>query len=168
MGIRPLGRRGRVVAGVVVAGLVVGTLLVVREVNSLDFGVRSADRADDPACARIAGGYPSGLGGERRESVSTPGVAVWGGGAVVLRCGLEPPAPTVDACVDVDDVDWVWREKTGADRVLVTYGRNPAVEIRISDRVTAVDDVLVRLSAAVRPIRQTAKCIGEDDVPALR
>lgn len=167
MGIRPLGRRGRVVAGVVAAGLVVGAVLVVRELNAPAFGVRPADRADDPACARIAAAYPSGLGGEHRASVSTPGVAVWGDGAVILRCGLEPPEPTVDACVDVDDVDWVWRERTGADRVLVTYGRDPAVEIRISGRVTAVDDVLVELSRAVRPITQTATCVGEDDVPVV-
>lgn len=169
-GVRGMGvrMRGRVVLGLAgagaVAGLVAGSVLVVREVRAPEFGVRAAPHADAPACGRLD--YPERLGGQRREDVSTAGVGVWGDGAVVLRCGLTPPEPTVDACVDVDGVDWVWRgvgARSGS-KVLVTYGRDPAVEVEISSRVDAVDVVLVGLSRAVKPIPQGAKCIGEGDV----
>lgn len=165
MDIRP--HRKRVALALAVTGLVVGAALVVHEVDSPAFGVRPAPRADAPECARIAEGYPSGLGGQRRATVSMAGVAVWGDGAVTLRCGLNPPEPTIEACIDIDDVDWVWRGATsrGGSKVLVTYGRDPAVEVRISDRVGAIDEVLVELSRAVKPIAQKSKCIGDEDVP---
>lgn len=152
-----------------VVGLAVGAALVAHELDSPAFGVQPAPEADAPACARIAKDYPSGLSGQRRATVSLPGVAVWGDGAVTLRCGLHPPEATVEACINVDDVDWVWRDATsrGGSKVLVTYGRDPAVEVRISDRVGAIDEVLVGLSRAVKPIVQKSKCIGDEDVPAL-
>ena len=150
--------RYAVVAGLVVAG---AAGLDLYEAHSPDFGVRAAPHADAPACGRLD--RPERLGGQRREDVSTPGVGVWGDGAVVLRCGLTPPEPTVDACIDVDDVDWVWRETGSESKVLVTYGRDPAVEVEIADRVDAVDAVLVELSRMVKPITQKAKCIGDGD-----
>ncbi|MEU3333971.1 DUF3515 family protein [Streptomyces sp. NPDC006668] len=161
---------GRVWGGVVVGvvGLVLGGVLVVHEVRASGHGLHAAARGDSAACRRVVDGYPSGLAGLERADVGVPGAAVWGDGAVTARCGLEPPAATIDACVNVDDVDWVWRPKAHDGRkVLVTYGRDPAVEIEISDRVTAVDDVLVELSGAVRPLAPHARCIGEDDVPAI-
>lgn len=153
--------RYKVVAGLVVAGV---AALVVHEVNAPDYGVRAAPRADAPACGRLD--YPDRLGGQRRKDVSTAGVGVWGDGAVVLRCGLTPPAPTVDACVDIDDVDWVWRDagSRGGSKVLVTYGRDPAVEVEISSRVDAVDAVLVEMGRLVKPIAQKSKSLGDGDV----
>lgn len=147
-----------IVAGLVLAG---AAALVGYEVRSPDFGVRAAAHADAPACGRLD--YPDRVAGQRREDVSTAGVGVWGDGAVVLRCGLTPPEPTVDACIDVDGVDWVWRETDGGSRVLVTYGRDPAVEVRISSDTGAVDAALVELSRVVRPIAQRSPCIGEGD-----
>lgn len=152
-------RRRAIVGGLVLAG---AAALVGHEFRSPDFGVRAAPHADAPACGRLD--YPDRVGGRRRDEVSTAGVGVWGDGAVVLRCGLTPPEPTVDACIDVDGVDWVWRETDGGDKVLVTYGREPAVEVRISSDAGAVDAALVELSRAVRPIAQKGKCIGEGDV----
>lgn len=152
--------------GVGVAGLVVGGVLVMHEVRANGDGLHAAARGDSAACRRVVEGYPSGLAGLRRADVGVAGAAVWGDGAVTARCGLEPPAATTDACVNVDGVDWVWRPKPhDGHKVLVTYGRDPAVEIEISDRVTAVDDVLVELSGAVRPLARHGRCIGEDDVP---
>ncbi|KUN91284.1 hypothetical protein AQJ84_36985 [Streptomyces resistomycificus] len=164
-------RSGRARTAVVLAaavGLLTGTALVVTELNSPTFGLEAAPRGDAPECARVAKDSPDGVGGQRRDDVTLPGVAVWGDGSVVLRCGLRPPAPTVDHCLTVDDVDWVWREARSRDgeKVLITYGRNPAVELTVSDRVTAIDDVLVELSHAVRPIRQKNECVSAADVPA--
>ncbi|MCX5050168.1 MULTISPECIES: DUF3515 family protein [unclassified Streptomyces] len=158
-------RRTRAAVALGLAGLVAGTLLVVCEVNSPAEGVRAAPRGDAPECHRVAQGFPPGLAGLDRTDTDVPGVAVWGDGAVTARCGLRTPDPTLDPCVSVDGIDWVWRPKSpdGA-RVLVTYGRDPAVEITLSARVAAVDDVLVELSRAVRPLAQHDKCIGDGDL----
>ncbi|MFD8868245.1 DUF3515 family protein [Streptomyces sp. NPDC059590] len=162
-----LSRTARIAVGVAAAGLVVAGVLVVREVSSPAYGVEAAPRGDAPECGRIAKGYPADLAGRERARGGAPGVAVWGDRAVILRCGVRPPLPTVDACVNVDGVDWVVEEaKLSTDRkVLVSYGRDPAVEVLVSDRVAEIDGVLVELSKAVKPIRQERKCLSLSDVP---
>ncbi|MFJ2818246.1 DUF3515 family protein [Streptomyces sp. NPDC087294] len=141
------------------AGL--AALLVARELNAPTYGVAQAPRADALACARIAKGYPATLGGHRLAGTDVPGVAVWGDKAVVLRCGLQPPAPTTDLCVTVNSVDWVYRQSESRDgrKVIITYGRDPAVEVTFNAQDTAVDSALVELSRIVRPIHQSNHCI---------
>ncbi|MFI1564995.1 DUF3515 family protein [Streptomyces sp. NPDC020490] len=105
------------------AGLAVGTVLTVLAVSAgHPSGPGVPARGDAPECARIAGDYPAVLDGRRLSGTGRPGVAVWGDGAVTLRCGLRPPAATVDPCVDVDGVDWVWDQSASRDgrKVLVT------------------------------------------------
>jgi hypothetical protein len=149
-----------------VAGLLAGAVLVVREVESAGVAVTAAPRGGDPQCARITDGSPSRLAGQERSDLDVAGVAAWGDGAVVLRCGLRPPPPTIDRCLNVDGVDWILREADVRDdrKVLVTYGRDPAVELTITDRAARTDTALVELSRAVRPIRQVAKCVGDTDL----
>ncbi|MGW1373779.1 DUF3515 family protein [Streptomyces sp. NPDC002446] len=156
-----LSGRSRVVAGVAVAGAVVAGAVVVREMNSPAFGVEAAPSGGGPECTRIANGYPDRLNGQERDRVDLPGVAVWGSGAVVLRCGLTPPRPTTDTCVSVDEVDWVLREARSRDgrKLLITYGRHPAVEAAISDQAPELDALLVELSRIVKPLRQHEHCI---------
>ncbi|WP_128802641.1 MULTISPECIES: DUF3515 family protein [unclassified Streptomyces] len=158
-------RRTRIATVLALAGLAAGAVLAARTVNSPTHGVRSAPGANTPECRRVVREYPARLAGLKRTDTGGPGVAVWGDGAITARCGLEPPAPTTDACVTVNDVAWVWRpHSANGDRLLVTYGRDPAVELTVSGRVAAVDEVLVQLSALVKPIASRSNCIGEDDV----
>ncbi|MBD9701743.1 DUF3515 family protein [Streptomyces sp. ID01-12c] len=148
-------RRAGIAIGTALGAVAVAVPLVAREVSSPALELRPAARAADPACARIADRYPDRVAGESRDPVSVTGVTSWGNGGVVLRCGLEPPDETVDPCVEVDGVDWVFREdrSTGSGyRVLITYGRDPAVQAFVDDRITAIDGVLVDLSDVVRPI----------------
>ncbi|ULR52040.1 DUF3515 family protein [Streptomyces deccanensis] len=161
-------RRARIAIGTAVGAVLIAVPLVAREVSSPALDLRPAARAEDPACARIAYRYPDRIAGESRDPVSVTGVASWGNGGVVLRCGLEPPAETADPCVEVDGVDWVFREdgSTGSGyRVLVTYGRSPAVQAFVDDRVTAIDGVLVDLSDVVRPIERAPDdvCVSAAD-----
>lgn len=130
-------------------------------------GVTAAPHAGDAACGKLADRYPDRLGGQELTFSDRPGVAVWGDSAIVLRCGVELPVPTLDPCATVDGVDWVSREDRSKDggKVVVTYGRDPAVEAVVSDEVVAVDDVLVALSALVEPVKTYTKCIGMADVP---
>ncbi|MFD8819805.1 DUF3515 family protein [Streptomyces sp. NPDC059627] len=145
---------GGVLAG---AGLVAGSL------DSPVFGLAQGPFAKDPGCGRLADRYPDRIGGATRDRVSFAGLAVWGHGTVELRCGVNPPGPTTDACVSVDGVDWVWRETVGDGRKkLVTYGRSPAVEVSVSDSVAGLDAVLVDLSHLVAPIREGAKCLADN------
>ncbi|MEU9382811.1 DUF3515 family protein [Streptomyces sp. NPDC048279] len=153
-------RRGRAAAGVTAAGLVAGAALVAYELNSPVFALAQGPLAKDPACARIAGRYPARLGEAARDPVTFEGLAVWGQGAVELRCGVTPPGPTTDACVSVDGVDWVWRERAGDREYLVTYGRSPAVEVSVATSVTRLDGVLLDLSHLVAPLAPNAECLG--------
>jgi hypothetical protein len=158
-------RRVWFVLGPAAAAVGLTAVLVARELTSPTYGIEQAPRADAPACARIARDYPATLDGHRLAGSGTPGVAVWGDKSVVLRCGLEPPAPTTDLCVTVDGVDWVYQQAESRDgrKVIITYGRSPAVEVSISAQDTAVDGALVELSRIVRPIRQNNHCIGATD-----
>ncbi|WP_194377298.1 DUF3515 domain-containing protein, partial [Streptomyces durbertensis] len=133
------------------------------------FDVERAPRADAPECVRLLKRLPDELAGRGREDVRTQGVAVWGDGDVVLRCGLRPPPPSVDPCVAVDDVEWLLLEarSQGDRKVLLTYGRDPAVEVSLSQEVDGVDAALIDLSRLVEPIRQRGECIGEEEPEGL-
>ncbi|WP_052768412.1 DUF3515 family protein [Streptomyces humi] len=141
-----------------VAGLLAGAGLVAGELDSPVFGLAQGPLASDPACTRLAARYPDRLGGATRDRVTFAGLAVWGRGAVELRCGVHPPGPTTDACVRVDGVDWVWRERAGDREYLVTFGRSPAVEISVADSVPHLDAVLPDLSRLVSPIGPAGSC----------
>ncbi|GAA3084392.1 hypothetical protein GCM10020254_30990 [Streptomyces goshikiensis] len=94
------------------------------------------------------------------------GVAGWGGGSIVLRCGVEPLAPTVNTCMNVNGTDWVLdeeRAKRGGPRVLTTYGRVPSVEIAFEDDGLLAGDALVVIDGPVRDLPQKSKCLSLSD-----
>lgn len=120
--------------------------------------------AKDPACAALAKRLPSELAGLSRRRALSPGVTVWGDNEVIARCGVTPPEKTTDPCASINNTDWVIREMSDhgrGGRLLVTYGRRPAVELTISERTKSVDVVLVTLSDAVKPIAAESKCLDE-------
>ena len=134
--------------------------------------VPPADAADDPDCARVVLALPDELGGLRRVETTSQATTAWGEPTrpVVLRCGVEPPEPTTDPCVDADDgttqVDWVARsgeprEDGSADWTFVTYGRDPAVEVRVPAEVagTGSTSFLLDLGPAVALVEQTRECL---------
>ncbi|MEU0123151.1 DUF3515 family protein [Streptomyces albidoflavus] len=123
-------------------------------------GVEAAARGADPACAGVVDRVPGELAGRELAGGSPPGVAVWGGGEVVLRCGFAPPPATVEHCVDIDGVDWVLEEaqRTGSTE-LISYGRAPAVRLTLAEGFDRTDTALIELSAAVASIRQERQCV---------
>lgn len=153
-------------AVVAAAAALAAGVLVSCGTDSPGEGVTSAPHAGDAACERLADRYPDRLGGQELTFTDRPGVAVWGENTIVLRCGVELPVPTIDPCATVEGVDWVFREDRSKDggKMVVTYGRDPAVEAVVSADVAAVDDVLVDLSALVEPVKTYTKCINLDDV----
>ncbi|MEU5533906.1 DUF3515 family protein [Streptomyces sp. NPDC020362] len=125
-------------------------------------GLRAAERAAGPACTSLAGRWPGRLDGHRRERVGVTGAEAWGGGAVTARCGVTSPGPSADPCVNVNGVDWLIeqaRSRRAGRKVLVSYGRSPAVEVTVSPGVRAVDTVLLDLSKAVAPMAQRSHCV---------
>ncbi|MFF2716374.1 DUF3515 family protein [Streptomyces sp. NPDC058011] len=158
-------RPRRAVVAAAVCALTAG-VLVSCGADSPGEGVTAAPHAGDAACKQLADRYPDRLGGQDLTFTDRPGVAVWGENAIVLRCGVELPVPTTDPCATVDGVDWVFREDRSEDdeKMVVTYGRDPAVEAVVSDDIATVDDVLVDLSVLVKPVKTYTKCISLDDV----
>ncbi|GGW63553.1 hypothetical protein GCM10010503_45810 [Streptomyces lucensis JCM 4490] len=119
-------------------------------------------------CARLAARFPDRIGGLRRDPAATPGTAVWGGGALTARCGLDAAVATPDPCSTIGEVDWVWRQHTGdaTHQTLVTYGRDPALEVRIDKTRAAPDTALISLtSLAERLPANGHKCVSLSDTP---
>jgi hypothetical protein len=115
--------------------------------------VQVAPHAADARCAQVIVGLPDDLAGRARAEVSAQSAAAWGDPPVVLRGGVEPPGPTTDECIGVDGVDWVRSVDAGTgDERYTTYGRAPAVEVRVpASAGIGLDAVLGELSPVVRP-----------------
>ncbi|GAB2695611.1 DUF3515 family protein [Thalassiella azotivora] len=124
--------------------------------------VEAAPSATDPACAQVLAALTGAdeLAGRERHEVSAQAAAAWGDPPVVMRCGVEPPGPSTDGCVEAGGVDWVSRvdEATGG-AVYTTYGRVPAVEVRVPEATArGLDAVLGELAGAVADLEQTRRC----------
>jgi hypothetical protein len=137
-----------------------GTALLVVLAGCGSNDVPPAPDAAGPACRALTGRLPARVLDRARNEAGPAGTAGWGDPAIVLRCGVPPPRPTTDPCLEVNGLDWVFTETKQAFR-FVSYGRVPAVEITVPaevDRTTA-PGALVDLAGAVRPLTTTAsKC----------
>lgn len=164
-----MSRRTRI-AGLTIGALALTTAAVVtvHMLREPTFSFAPAPLADDPACTRVGERYPNRLAGLDRSDTTTKGAAVWGDGAVVARCGFPRLKATADACAQVNGVDWAWRTSTDDDgrEVLVTYGREPSVEVQLTVGKAAPDSVLVGLSPVVRSLKQRNECLSPSDVMA--
>lgn len=122
--------------------------------------------AGGAACAEAVAGLPGRLLGRERDSVVGAGAAGWGDGDIVLRCGVRPPGPTTDSCVNVNGFDWVLddeRARRSGEWVFTTYGRSTAVSVAFKGgRVGG--DALVVISERLRHLTQTSRCVGLEDV----
>ncbi|MDG5801551.1 DUF3515 family protein [Streptomyces ossamyceticus] len=147
--------------------LVTAATVTVRVLGEPTYSFAAAPRAGDPACARVSAQYPDRLAGLDRADTDTKGAAVYGDGSIVVRCGFPSPRPTEDPCTQVDGVDWVWRadERREGRQLLITYGREPAVEVQVAPDRAATDAVLVGLSGIVKPLEQSGECLSLADTP---
>lgn len=120
--------------------------------------------ATDPACAEVLVALRGldELGDLSRRETTSQSTAAWGEPAVTLRCGVEPPGPSTDPCVDVDGVDWVVTRQAGAEpsSVYTSYGRSPAVQLRLpGDAPVGADTVLQAIGPAVAALPQDGECL---------
>ncbi|MFD8986000.1 DUF3515 family protein [Streptomyces sp. NPDC059564] len=121
--------------------------------------------AGGAACSRALAGLPERLLGRERDAVEGTGAAGWGDGAIVLRCGVRPLAPTIDSCVNVNGVDWVLddeRAQRSGEWVFTTYGRETAVAVAFKGGQVA-GDALVVINGSLGHLAQKSRCPGADD-----
>ncbi|HEX5511159.1 MAG TPA: DUF3515 family protein [Actinomycetales bacterium] len=126
--------------------------------------VQAAPHATDPACAEMLVSLRGAdeLAGRPRHEVSAQSAAAWGDPPIVLRCGVEPPGPSTETCIEANGVDWVGSvDPATGDARYVTFGRVPAVEIRVPDAGTGeLSDALAQLAPAMAALKQTQrKCL---------
>ncbi|MFD7663806.1 DUF3515 domain-containing protein [Streptomyces sp. NPDC059788] len=155
-------RKALITAGTAVGALATLGVIILAAATSRTPDIGSAPHAGHPACTDIAKRYPSRLMGKNREDTGAPGVAVWGDSTVVLRCGMTPPRPTTAPCFTISGVDWVLTDGTAEDgsKTLITYGRDPAVEVTVAGGLPSAGDSLVDLGNAVREIPQKSECVS--------
>ncbi len=107
---------------------------------------------------------PDQLGDANKRPTTSQGTAAWGDPSlVILRCGVNPPGPTTDRCVGVNDVDWVIKEDNATTWTLTTYGRVPATEVVIDPNKIPSSTVLSQLSNAASKIPQARHCVSPDE-----
>ncbi len=134
--------------------------------------VQVAPHAADPLCASVVLALPPALDDLQRLRTTSQATTAWGDptGPVVLRCGVEPLAPTTDTCLTASDdrssVDWVavagpTDENGAAEWTFTTYGRDPAVEVVVPASVTSTRSTsfLLELGPAIEQVKPTRHCL---------
>ncbi len=125
--------------------------------------VDPAADAQNPSCAEVIVSLPPEVAEHSQRETNSQATSAWGDPSkVVLRCGVEVPGPTTDACVSVNEIDWVLSEGENA-WTATTYGRDPAVEVLFDPEKVASSTVLVQLGDPVSKIDQTRECISISD-----
>jgi hypothetical protein len=105
---------------------------------------------------------PVSVLGRAREPSSVVGTAVYGDPRIVVRCGVTPLGPTELRCLSVNDIDWVIDDRNDP-LVFTTYGRSPAMEVRIPATYPKAGDsaALVDLQPVAQTLPKTSRhCIG--------
>ena len=128
-----------------------------------------AEDADDPACANVSVLLPDTVGGYERVWTDAQATGAWGDPTVVLRCGVAPPAPSDLVCTTLGGVDWLVLEQEDERQRLVTYGREPAIEVIIRrgeqvDFQSIVDSLSSNIQSGLAPA--TAQCTDRVEFPA--
>ena len=129
-----------------------------------------ADDANNPACASVSVLLPDNVAGFDRVWTDAQASGAWGEPTtVVLRCGVEPPAPSALVCTTLGGVDWLVLDQEETRQRLVTYGREPAIEINIRrgeqiDFQSIVDSLSKSIQSGLAPA--TAHCSDRVEFPA--
>ncbi len=91
-----------------------------------------APHANDPLCAEVTVRLPDSVQGADRVWTDAQATGAWGlPKPIVLRCGIEPPGPSTLPCHTYSGVDWLALEQEEDRQQLITYGRDPAVQLII-------------------------------------
>lgn len=133
--------------------------------------VEGAPHNTDPACASVMLAMPETMGDLDQRATTSQGTTAYGDpSGVIVRCGVEPPAPTTDPCSNVNGVDWLISEVEGQENQwrAVSYGRSPAVEILFDTSRVPSSTAIVETGSAVAQIPQQSSCLSVSDTLDLQ
>lgn len=125
--------------------------------------------ANNPACASVSVLLPETVGGFDRVWTDAQATGAWGDPTIVLRCGVEPPAPSALVCITLGGVDWLVLDQEEERQRFVTYGRDPAIEMNIRrgeqiDFQSIVDTISKSIQSGLAPA--TGKCTNRVEFPS--
>jgi hypothetical protein len=128
--------------------------------SSRSYNVSGAPGGASAGCSSLVSKAPQKLGGQERNNSDQKGTAVWGDGDVVLRCGNISDVPESASCTSVMGVDWVVNAKKTHDGVktVLSYGRSPAAEVTVSERIKDKDAVIGEVSGIVSGLAKQKAC----------
>ena len=130
----------------------------------------TSPRTPPTRCARASSWRcptPSATGLPQRDTTAQATTA-WGdpSAPIILRCGVEPLAPTTEHCQTVEtpngpSIDWVAVQDEDERWTLTTYGRVPAVELHVPASVAASTGTsyVDQLGPAVALTTQERSCV---------
>ena len=122
--------------------------------------VTAAPEASSAACRAASAKWPATVGNHKAVDTTSdsPAVHAWGDPAVIARCGVAPPGPTTDQCIEVSGVDWVAHRLSDGVR-FTTFGRTPAIEVLVPATYSPEPLLLPAFTAAAQTIPQgTHRC----------
>lgn len=121
--------------------------------------VEAAPHAADPDCAPVMIALPDSIGEAGQRETNAQATAVFGEPSrAVVRCGVEPPGPSSEHCVSADGVDWLAVEEDGATWRLISYGREPAVEVLIDTEEISSSSVMLGMARPTKRIEADERC----------
>src|SRR6478609_697795 len=153
--------RRALAAALVVAGVVAVALGL--SGCSTSGSLTAAPDANDPSCADVTVRLPATVDGKERRWTDAQATGAWGDpAAVLLTCGVEPPGPSTLRCITVGGVDWLVDESDSPRFRLTTYGRTPAVELYVDNRLVSPNNVLDDVRIAVSQLPKTTECTAPE------
>jgi hypothetical protein len=123
-----------------------------------------AANATNARCASVSVLLPNTVSTLVQRQTDAQGTGAWGTPAdILLYCGAPVPDPTSSLpCVTVDGIDWLRNDKDAPVYVFTTYGRNPAVTVKINSKNVKADgnQALSDLAIAVASIPSKHHCVA--------
>ena len=109
-----------------------------------------AEHATSADCASVVVRLPDTVGGLGRHETNAQGTGAWGSpSGALLFCGVKVPGPSTLLCYRVNGIDWLFDPKGDPNMSYTTFGRDPAVQVIVNDKVASPGNVLNDLSDAV-------------------
>jgi hypothetical protein len=131
--------------------------------------LQPATDATNVGCASIVVRLPDSVSGrlvdQLKRETNAQGTGAYGTpDSVLVRCGVEPPAPTAALpCVLVGDVYWLRDATDEPTYIFTTYGREPATEVVIDSTYATPGVVLYDLEGAVAQSTVVGGCTEIED-----
>ncbi len=150
---------GLAALAVVAAGLLAGCAPTV--------ALSPAANATDAKCASVVVLLPNSVSTLPQRQTDAQGTGAWGDPAdILLYCGAPVPDPSTLPCVTVDGIDWLRNDSAAPVYVFTTYGRTPAVTVKINSKNVKADgnQALNDLAVAVASIPSRHRCVAPQSV----